>query len=66
MGFGRELTLFSAIQSFDLIKSRAVLHKDCTERNDILKGNIWRLPHSTGCVIEYGESHCREINQCEA
>ena len=63
MGFGRTLILLLAVLMFGFVKHRAVLHTDCTEQNYIQKGKMWRLPQSTGCVIEYGESHCLETKQ---
>ena len=51
------MTLFSATSIFGFIKHRAVLHKDCTKPNNLQKGKIWRLSHSTGCLIENAQSH---------
>ena len=55
MAFERDLTVFMAIQIFGFIKHRTVLHENCTEQNDMQKGKICRLSHSTGCMIEYEE-----------
>ena len=41
------LTLFLALQIFGFRKYRTVHHMDCTEQNDIPKGKILQLLHST-------------------
>jgi len=61
MTFGRALNLLLAIHVFSFIKHRIVLHKDCTEQNEIKEGKIWQSPHSTGLVTKYEESSCSEI-----
>ena len=65
MGFRRAFALLLAIQIFVFIQHRAVLHKDCTEHNDIQKIKTWQLSHSDGGMIEYGKSHCYEIKPLE-
>ena len=61
MGFRRASNIRLAIQIFGFIKHSTVRYNYCTVQNDIQKGEIWRLSHSTGCVIEYGESCCFDI-----
>ena len=58
-----ELVLENHIIGF--IKHGIVLCNDCIEQNAVREGKTWRLSHSTGCVIEYGESHYSEIKEYE-
>ena len=43
--------------------NETALQNNCIEQNDIQKGSIWQQSHSTGCMAEYGESHCSEMKQ---
>ena len=58
-------SLILVILIFAFIKHRSVLHKDSTEQNDMQRGKIWRFSHPTGCMLEYGESHCSATKQHE-
>ena len=61
MRYGRALNLFLAGQILVSEQNKTALQNDCIGQNEIQKGKIWQQSHSTGCVAEYGESHCSEM-----